>query len=152
MEVRLATPKDLETLVRLRLDFFADMGWEKEAKDPGFEAALRAYLQQQLGGDAFYAALAFEDGQAVGSAFASLQQRPPKPQNPSGRSMHVTSVFVAPQHRGRGLATALMQAVIEEARRRGHTMVDLEATAAGQPVYARLGFEVGGCTPMVLKL
>lgn len=52
--------------------------------------------------------------------------------------------FVAtdPEHRGRGLATRLMAAAIEQARVRGLATSSLQASAQGRPVYERLGFDV----------
>jgi GNAT superfamily N-acetyltransferase len=52
-------------------------------------------------------------------------------------------IFVAtlPEARGRGLATSLLAAALVEARDRGCDISTLQATAAGEPVYARLGYE-----------
>jgi GNAT superfamily N-acetyltransferase len=51
--------------------------------------------------------------------------------------------FVAtlPEYRGRGLTTRLMSAVIADARERGFATCSLQASAMGEPVYARLGFQ-----------
>jgi len=50
--------------------------------------------------------------------------------------------FVAtmPEARGRGLATALMQHALRDGRKRGCTTSTLQATKAGAPIYARLGY------------
>jgi GNAT superfamily N-acetyltransferase len=52
-------------------------------------------------------------------------------------------IFVAtlPEARGRGLATGLLAAALVEARDRGCDISTLQATTAGEPVYARLGYE-----------
>ncbi len=51
--------------------------------------------------------------------------------------------FVAtdPAHRGRGLASRLMAALLGDARDRGLETSSLQSSAMGEPVYARLGFE-----------
>ena len=58
--------------------------------------------------------------------------------------------FVAtlPEARGRGLATGLLAAAMVEARERGCDISTLQATKAGEPVYARLGYERFGAIEM----
>jgi len=50
--------------------------------------------------------------------------------------------FVAtdPEHRGRGLASRLITAAVNEARDRGLRTSSLQGSAMGQPVYRRLGY------------
>jgi len=51
--------------------------------------------------------------------------------------------FVAthPDHRGRGLASRLVAVALAEARERGMRTSTLQASAMGEPVYRRLGYE-----------
>ncbi|MFQ5558612.1 MAG: ribosomal protein S18-alanine N-acetyltransferase, partial [Acidimicrobiales bacterium] len=56
---------------------------------------------------------------------------------------HVTTVAVHPDHQGRGVATRLLLALLEEARRRDTTAVTLEVRAGHRPTqrfYGRFGF------------
>lgn len=52
----------------------------------------------------------------------------------------LASVFVAPEHRGRGVASALVQRVVEEARSSGIDRLYLWTTDQ-ERLYARLGWE-----------
>ena len=52
----------------------------------------------------------------------------------------VCMVLVAPDHRGRGIATDLMRRVLDDLAARG-VMAGLDATPAGRQVYKQLGFE-----------
>ena len=58
--------------------------------------------------------------------------------------------FVAtlPEGRGRGLASGLLAAALVAARDRGCEISTLQATKAGAPVYARLGYETFGAMQM----
>jgi GNAT superfamily N-acetyltransferase len=56
----------------------------------------------------------------------------------------VGMVLVHPAFRRRGVASALMDVALEYLRRRGVITVKLDATAAGRPVYERLGFVAEG--------
>lgn len=56
-------------------------------------------------------------------------------------------VWVAPEHRGRGIAHALLVRAIAWARERGAAAVELGVTAGDTPavrLYGRLGFEAAG--------
>ncbi len=53
---------------------------------------------------------------------------------------YVLNVFVEPEYRGRGLARALMELCVTEARSRGIRVVALHASDAGRPLYEKLGF------------
>lgn len=57
----------------------------------------------------------------------------------SGNNAWISMVLVTPSHRRRGLATRLVDACLETARRRGLTSW-LDATPAGAAVYGPLGF------------
>lgn len=61
----------------------------------------------------------------------------------------VAKMMVHPRYRRRGVARALMTALVEEARRRGFKMLTLD-TRSGDPaqgLYAGFGFEVAGEIP-----
>jgi GNAT superfamily N-acetyltransferase len=49
-------------------------------------------------------------------------------------------VATRPEARGRGLASALMTRALADAREAGCTTSSLQATRAGEPIYARLGY------------
>jgi GNAT superfamily N-acetyltransferase len=57
-------------------------------------------------------------------------------------------VATLPESQGRGLAGALMQHALAEARERGCTTTSLQATARGKPVYERMGYEDIGAVHM----
>lgn len=67
---------------------------------------------------------------------------------------HIWSLYVAPPHRGHGLARLLMQAAIVHARTmRGIRQVQLSVTAsntAATALYASLGFKIYGLEPEAL--
>jgi len=51
-------------------------------------------------------------------------------------------VLTSPQHRGRGLATALMQELLGRLDAASVPTIGLDASSAGQPIYEKLGFVV----------
>ena len=92
-------------------------------------------------------------GELVGIIAQTLEKRPvasgcvwfqpvqPRVLQPRTRVPYILSMFTDRRHRGRGLATAIVERLIAEARRRGYGWVTLHASDQGRPVYERLGFE-----------
>lgn len=60
--------------------------------------------------------------------------------HPTGRRAHLMNVYTLPEYRRQGLSRALVQRLMDEARACGVTEISLDATEAGRPLYASLGF------------
>jgi ribosomal-protein-alanine N-acetyltransferase len=64
--------------------------------------------------------------------------------------IHINNVAVLPEYRGRGMGSAVLRHVLQEAQRLGATRATLEVrasnTGAGR-LYERLGFHVAGIRP-----
>jgi predicted GNAT family N-acyltransferase len=71
------------------------------------------------------------DGQAIGTARLL----------PDG---HIGRMAVLPAWRGKGVGALLLQGLIEQARRRGHASVRLNAQLHASGFYRRFGFDVSG--------
>lgn len=56
-------------------------------------------------------------------------------QNASGKTMSVVCFAIAPEYRGKGVATALLQRVLDDAKAGGFTAVEGYATLLDKPVY-----------------
>ena len=76
--------------------------------------------------------VAEERGAVVGTGVATA----------NGRVGWVGTIFVEPDRRGAGLGRALTGTVVDDLEARGCRTLVLIATAAGRPIYERLGFEV----------
>lgn len=106
-------------------------------KDP-----FREWLEPRIADGRYFGWIAEGGGHAVGGLGMMEIDWPPHPFHPaSDKRGYVLNVFVEPEHRGQGIATALMAAAREEAKRRGLAFVVLHATEQGRPLYERLGWE-----------
>lgn len=76
----------------------------------------------------------------VGMAWVALVPRVPRPGATSRLSADIQSVFVAPEHRGQGIGSALVAAASEHAARCGALRVTVQSGRKAVPVYERLGF------------
>lgn len=66
----------------------------------------------------------------------------------TGDEASLFSVATDPKHQGRGLSTRLVGVALSEARERGMRTSTLQASGAGEPVYAKLGYQGFGRVQM----
>lgn len=73
-------------------------------------------------------------------------------EHPTGKRAHLMNVYVRAAARRRGIGTAMVARLIEEARSRGATEISLDATEDGRALYESLGFrESGEAMRLVLR-
>lgn len=80
------------------------------------------------------------DGEPVACGSICLQEELPSPDNPSGRCAYLMNMYTRPAHRGKGIAAAMVDHVVDQAKRAGAGKIYLETTPAGRGVYERAGF------------
>ena len=140
-KIREATLADADALVRHRLAMFADMdvGFDAVALDSQF----RVWLAHAMAAG-FYRAWLVEDEPAtvVGGGGMTILPWPPGPRYPGDRLAYVYNVYVEPEHRNRGLARRIMDAIHAFCREQRIGSIALNASRAGQPLYEALGYRV----------
>ena len=156
--VRQAGVGDVPELVRLRHAMFRAMastgaaGRPEHVEDtswyPAAHQALEERMRRELlaafvidaADDAADPATGRAEGRwLVACAVVALEERLPGPGFPRGLSGSMSSVFVEPAHRGRGLARAVISAGLAWLDEQGAEVVDLHATQA-EALYRSLGF------------
>ena len=89
--------------------------------------------------------VAVEDGRIMGSASLELAERIDDEDPPlAADEAHIRMLGVHPDARGRGVASALMDACFERARRAGRSRMTLHTTTRmpiARGMYERMGFE-----------
>lgn len=78
--------------------------------------------------------------QIVGMAWVALVLRIPRPGATARLSADIQSVFVMPEHRGRRVGSALVEAASEHATNLGALHVTVHSGRRAVPMYERLGF------------
>ncbi len=137
-------PHEAEILVASRRHMYEDMG---ETNAESLERAgeiFRSWLADRVADGRVRGYVARdEDGEWLGALTAQLQETQPSLGNPSARQYYVFGLWVRPEARRRGVATALVSAVVEQAKAEGIGMVSLHASEMGRLVYEKMGFEPG---------
>ncbi|GHG49368.1 GNAT family N-acetyltransferase [Streptomyces griseocarneus] len=142
---RRARPGDAAEIVRLRRLMFADMDghdspgpWERDA----VEIARRRLAADGpgLGGFVVDGAAGAGGPHLAACAVGSVEERLPAPEHPTGRFGFVFTVCTDARYRGRGLARATTEALLDWFAGQGVTRVDLHATPDAERLYRSLGF------------
>jgi GNAT superfamily N-acetyltransferase len=139
--IRQATSDDIDQLLRLRLLLFQETG-EASRQAPGeaVREATRAYLTTSLDQETFLAWVAVSGPYIVATSGIVLFERPPAPDNLSGKEAYILNMYTLPEWRGQGLATALLQEITSFAKSTSIRRLWLHATASGRPIYEKAGF------------
>ena len=135
-----ATKHDIDELIRLRLAFIEDDHGPVSPHDKAcIEQQLLSFLNRKLGTE-LIVFVARDARKIVSVAYLNLFEMPANCRLLNGLFGEVFSVYTLPQYRGQGLCTALMQQLVEDAKSRGLSCIDLRATKDGYPIYKKLGF------------
>jgi GNAT superfamily N-acetyltransferase len=114
---------------------------DAEAGDRALQATIERWLGERLDSPMFGAFVAELDGRVAGSGGISVYDNPPGP-GPTTREAYVMSMYTEREYRGRGVAGAILAALLDFARATGGVgRVWLRASEMGRPVYLRAGFE-----------
>ncbi len=120
----------------LQLAQWYHMQWGKEA-GLSLEQELQRLNQPQDAGGFPHRIAAFHEGQLIGAVQLKRREMPAFPQY----EHWLGSVFVADSHRGRGLASHLVDEAVVQARQKGVRDLYLQTEALDGGLYARLGWQ-----------
>jgi GNAT superfamily N-acetyltransferase len=139
--IRRAAAEDAPTLARL------SWRWRGEEHDePGADrtAFLELFTTWMLDHRTTHLPfLAEVDGAVSGMAWLMLGERVPSPIRPARPMGDIQSVYVVPELRNSGVGSALLTAILIEARHREMEVVTVHSARRALPFYLRCGFAGG---------
>ena len=147
---RLATPADVDALVDLRAAFLAEVSTAALPKEV-LRAALTAYFVNALPSREFVAYVALVGDRIVATSGLVYHRGPPSVQNLHGCEAYVMNMYTRPEWRARGIATALLNRLVEHARQNNCCRVSLHALPKARAIYSKSGFAAND-TEMRLEL
>lgn len=154
MNIYKATLDDIDDLIRLRIDFLTmDQGRLSDQNEKDIRAQLKVYLAKHIPLEDFIAVIAkHPTGKIASAAFLIIQERPANPSFITGLTGTLLNVVTYPEFRRKGIASQVIGEIINEARQKGVSSIDLYATDDGRELYKKLGFVEPSYTSMRLKL
>jgi GNAT superfamily N-acetyltransferase len=138
--IRVAATEDIPHIVGHRERMFREM--ETVCDYAAMAAACTRWYAEALPAGTYRGWMAELDGTVIGGGGVIVGPWSPGPSRLDPRMAWVYNVFVDPEHRGRGVAKRLMEAMHAWCREQGIERLALNATGAGAHVYRGLGYGV----------
>ena len=139
--IRRAVIDDAPIIAHQRSAMFRDMGDLSGDDIARLENASFIYMRQMMAERRYLGWLVERDGEVVAGAGMIISQLLPRPGAIEGGAQAlICNVYCEPRHRRRGLARALMTAMLDWCERERVAKIVLHASPDGRPLYEGLGF------------
>lgn len=152
-KIRVATENDLNSILAHRRGMFEDMGFNDATVLDQVVAASSNFIEKGLKDGSYRGFLAITKRNEViagaGVAITDWLAHPAAPKQ--SRRAYILNVYTAPDYRKKGIARALMQAVLNHCKQEGFISVWLHASEYGRPLYESMGFEATNEMKIMLK-
>jgi GNAT superfamily N-acetyltransferase len=138
--IRTATPVDAPDLARLRYAFRSEYRRATEL-ETGFVERCTSWMAGRLGPTARWRCwVAVAEARLVSTLWLQVIEKLPNPGDETELHGYITSVYVLPAFRKRGIASALLTACLNECDGLGVDAVFLWSTDESRELYLRHGF------------
>ena len=139
--IRRARIDDAAVIARHRAEMFRDMGDLSGDDVARIENAAFVYMRQMMAERRYVGWLVERESEAVAGAGIIISQLLPRPGAIEGGAQAlIANVYCEPEHRRRGLARALLTAMLDWCKRARMAKVVLHASPDGRPLYESMGF------------
>jgi GNAT superfamily N-acetyltransferase len=148
IDIRRAQPSDAPAIAALRYAFRTELAAPVESEQQ-FVKRATAWLEQRLESGVWSGWLAHEAqpielAQPVGLVLVQLVEKVPNPVVEPESLGYISSFYVRPQWRARGIGDALLRTALDFCRRGGVDTVVLWPSPRSVPLYRRFGFRHRG--------
>ncbi len=137
MNYRKADKNDVRQLVELRKKQLIDEGCYSENH---IDDELERYFSTSISNKNLVVWLATENEYIIGTAGVCFFQYPPSFSNITGKIAYITNVYTRNEYRKQGIATRLLELIMEEVKNEGCKFVRLHASSQGKKLYEKMGF------------
>lgn len=141
MIYRKASSVDTGKLVEIRKQQLIDEGIEPTID---IDDELMDFFENKLADGSLIEWVVEDNNEIIASAAIVFYQFPPTYTNKTGWKGYITNMYTRNDYRKQGIATMLLEKLVEEAKYRGIKKLWLGASKLGRPVYEKFGFRETG--------
>jgi len=138
IEYRKATKDDNEQLSKLRVKQLIDEGYQ----NTHIEDEIKTYFAENLTNGSLTCWVGVVENVIVATAAVCFYQLPPSFSNPTGKVAYITNIYTENAFRKQGIASHLVNVLLDEIQTAGHRSVRLHASADGRAIYEKAGFVI----------
>ena len=138
MNYRICTKKDIPVMCEMRKQQLIQSGIDPKTD---IDAELYRFFTDKLDDGSLVEWMLEENGKVIATAGILFIEFPPSYRNPTGVRGYITNMYTAPEYREKGIASSMLEKLIEEARKRSVFRICLRASEMGKSVYKQFGFE-----------
>ena len=151
---RRAMLSDVPTLVDYKLRFLNELNGHVENHETEVvRESLQRYFTKAISSGDFVAWVAEQDGKMVATSGMVVWQIPARYSGvESGRLGYLLNFYTIPEVRGKGIATRLLNELVEDARLMGLRYLHLHASKVGESIHRKAGFAEPQMPELVLRL
>jgi predicted acetyltransferase len=138
---RKATVDDLQLLIDYRIMFLLDFWGEQ---NPELKAHLRSelavYYNETVADKSFISYIAFYENNVAGIGGLVYRRQPGSFKNPTGKMGYIVNMYTLPPYRRNGICSTLINLLMEEAKKEGVILFELNASKEGEHLYKKEDF------------
>ena len=140
--VRQATLRDIDTIVELRMKLLHELGIIKKIEGSDtLRTATRGYFIKKIQTGEFAVWIAESGSDTVSMTCIHFIENPPESENITGIEAFVMDIYTEREWRGRGIASTLLEKVIQYARDRNTKKLILDTIGTDRRIYEKRGFK-----------
>lgn len=138
-----ATVKDLEILIKYRIEFLKSLGEApSEAAVEELSSHLRDYFIKALANGSYLCYYATCKNEIAGIGSLVAREQPGHFKNPVGTVGYLINMYTVPAYRRKGICGYLLDRLTDDAKEKGITAFELLATKEGEYVYTQHEFKL----------
>ncbi|MFA6261003.1 MAG: GNAT family N-acetyltransferase [Bacteroidia bacterium] len=138
-----ATPNDAAILTECRIKFALELSGQQSLEAiQTLQEQMEKYFKQATEDGSCISIIARIGSEIAGIGSMHIRITPGNFKNPSGRWGYIMNMYTVPAFRRRGVCKTILNALVEAGANQGITAFELHATAEGERVYVKNGFEL----------
>ena len=141
MIFRKADSNDVGELINLRKEQLLEENLKEGRNDErNIDNELKEYFTKNIINNTFISWVAIENNRIIATSGLCFYQLPPTFSNPSGKVAYVTNMYTMKEYRRKGIATTLVEKIINEAKLLDYKILRLHTSLDGKSIYMKYGF------------